>query len=295
MKTKFLIIITLMTMFLSMPQFTYANSNDDKEEIKKIYGNLYAIVFENVDISNIPDVNENKKAEALDYVISLYQKVPDSLEAYYATFFIEYLIGNSVVEKYNKLKVKHISRLSDPNFETPEKLVFLMIMASPWAAKSLLENKVNYLTVIEVLKKIKDKCNNKSYSALAAALLSFDDKICLEQKKFIVEIIPNSPIIPYIKGEIVYLENEKNPERGIAELQHLLTSYGNLNTPNNCKMSLEYYAFIANCYINANDYDNAKKYCDLIEKEDLNHWELRNIKSGLKYLKLNSAKRQISH
>jgi len=291
MKTKFLIILTLLIVFLSMPEFTYANSKNDTEEIKQIYGKLYAIVYENIDISNIPDVDENKKAEALDYVISIYQKAPDSLEAYYATYFIEYLIGNSIVEKYNKLKEKHISHLSDPNFETPEKLVFLKIMASPWAAKSLLENDVNYAQVIEVLNKIKNNCNDKNYSALAAALLSYDDNVCLEQKKFIINAIPDSPITPYVKGEIVYLENEANPSRGISELQQLLTSYGNLDTPNNCKMSLEYYAFIANCFINANDYDNAKKYCDLIEKEDPNHWELRNLKSGLRYLNLNSTKK----
>lgn len=283
MKIKSFLLAFLIILFYN--SLAYAITTEEAE-VKALYKKLYDIVFEKIDISNIPDVDEKKITDALNYVIDIYKIKPDSFEAYYSSFLVQHLLKNTVKEKYNQMKETHIPNLNDPDFQTAEKLIFLRIMTSSWVGNSQVENKEYYDKAIENLKNIKNNCKNKSYAALASALLSWDENMSLDCKKNIIELIPQSQAIPYIKGEIVYLENEDNPEKSIKELQKLINDYGNLYTPNGDKMLMEYYTLIADSYINLKDYENAKKYYDFIEKESPNNWNLRYLKTALKHLKL---------
>lgn len=286
---KIFILFTLLILF--QPLLVYAKTTDEIE-INTLYKNAFSIVYAKIDISNLAEVDKEKALTAIDYIIEIYKRKPDSMEAYYATCFMKYLMKNTIKEKYDKMKEKHMSNLNDPDFETAEKLVFLKMMMSPWVLTSKNELDTNNEKAINAFINVRDNCKNKNYSALAATALSYVPNAMspLECKNKIIELVPQHPAIPYIMGEVIALECGQDYQKRIEKMLELIDKYGNIETPNGCRMALEYYNFIAHAYVKMGDYDNAKKYFDIIVKEDSNYWNLRFLKSALSHMNNSDSK-----
>lgn len=269
-----------MLLMLIPNSFIYAQSTEEIE-INNIYKNLYSIIYKKIDISNAPDVDSTQIEIALDYIIEIYKKKPDSMEAYFSTFFIQHVLKSGIKNKYDKMKDKHLANLNDPDFETGEKLVFLWLLKSAWVADSM-EDATNKMQLSnEAFINVKENCKNKNYAALAAAALSLDPIKQVEFKKFIINNVPEHKAVPYILGEIAYFENKPDYVKCIEELQKLNNKFGSMETSNGWKLSLDYYTLIANSYMEMNDQKNAKLYMEIIEKEAPNHWAINFLKSAL--------------
>jgi len=279
MKKNVIIIILLLIMLFS--NSSVSAQSTEELEINSIYKNLYSIIYKKIDISNVPNVDPKQIEMALDYIIEIYKKRPDSMEAYFSTFFIQHILKSEIKNKYNQLKDKHLTNLNDPDFETGEKLVFLWLLKSAWVANSMEDAKNNIQLSNDAFINIKENCKNKNYAALAAAALSLDPIKQVEFKKFIINNVPEHKAIPYILGEVAYFEDKPDYVKCIENLQKLNSKFGNVETPNGWKLSLDYYTLIANSYIEMNDLQNAKLYLEMIEKEAPNHWAIKFLKSAL--------------
>lgn len=276
---KFLVLICFLGVY---PTLVFANTSEEIE-INNLYKRFYSIAnTSEIGINNLPKIDKNKVDEAMDCIIEIYKKKPNSMEAYYATCLMKNLLIKSTVnKKYYEMKEKHLPNLNDPNFETAEKLIFLWTMTSSWSASSSNEANTNYQMAMDAFNNVKENCNNKNYAVLAAVALSFDSKKFIECKKYIVNENSDYLAVPCIKGEIAFYENTPDYNKCIDELQKLVDKYGSIKTPGGWRMALEYYCFIAHAYVKMGDYSNAKKYFDIIVKEDSNYWNLRFLKSAL--------------
>lgn len=266
-----------------IPFCVYAKSTEENE-INTLYKTVKSIIYDRIDLSNRPDVDEKKAETAINCITEIYKRKPDSIEAYCCAFYLlRFIPVEPLKDKYNALKGKHLTNLDDPDFETGEKLIFLYLMAAPstWSDHSNINGK-NYDQVInDCMYKIRNDCKNKNYSVLAAAELSIVPLLAIENRKKIIEIMPNHPAIPYVMGEIIPLEFEDDNEKCIQELQKLVDKYGNIETPNGWRMAMEYYYLIGFAYSNMKNYKNAKKYYKKIMNEAPDYWDLRCLKQEI--------------
>lgn len=275
-----LIIIWLVLSVIFVPLPTCAKSTTETE-VNTLFKTVTTIIYERTDISNYPKVDEKKADEAINCIIEIYKKKPDSIEAYYcASYLLKYIPTKAMKAKFDTMKERHLPNLSDPNFEIAEKLIFLYLMAAPskWVDHSDINGKKYDQAINDFMYNIIDNCKDKNYSVLAAAELSIVPLISLECKKKMVEIAPNHPAIPYIMGGIVSREYQSDPPKRIKELQSLIDKYGSRETPNGWNMAIEYYYLIGFAYVDMKDHENAKIYYDKINKEVPNYWNLKGLK-----------------
>jgi len=278
-----LIITCLILSIIFIPLSIYAEPNDETE-INTLYKTVKSIIYEKIDISNRPDVDEKKAEAAINCIIEIYKRKPDSMEAYCCAFYLlEHIPTEALKEKYYVMREKHLPNLNDPDFETGEKLIFLYLMAAPstWSDHSDINGKKYDQAINDFMYKIRDNCKNKNYSVLAAAELSIVPLIAIENRKKIIEMAPNHSAIPYVMGEIIPLNYKNDNNKCIQELQKLIDKYGNIKTPNGWRMAMEYYYLIGFAYANMKDYENTKKYYEKIKSEAPDYWDLRCLKQEI--------------
>jgi len=278
--------LLLVLSIIFIPICAYAITTEETE-INALYKKAYSTVYEKIDISNIPNVDGKKALIAIDCILEIYKRKPNSMEAYFATYLLKYLMTSSIKEKYNELKEKHLPNLNDPDFETAEKIVFLWIMSSQWTATTKAEVREHAETAHNAMINIMNNCKNKHYRVLAASTISNVPKMAIECRKKAIEIMPDHPAFPYIMGQIVSLEYEKNYSKCIEELQKLIEKYGSIETPNGWRMETEYKYLLAYVYIDMKDYENARKYYAMVEKEAPDYWDLGCLKTALSVLNNN--------
>lgn len=277
------IVLWIVPIILLQPLLAFAQSSQEIS-INDLYKKAYSIVYERLDVTNLPNVDNKKAPEAVNCILEIYKRKPDSLEAYYSTFLLKYIIKTRLSEKYEEMKDKHLANLNDPNFETGEKLIFLWLIASQWMHNVKLEEGIDNESINNVLISIRDNCKNKSYSVLAAAMLSDVPLLALENLKKIIEIAPEHPAVPYVMAEIISIENKNDPQKCIREIQILINKFGNIETPSGWRMVYEYYFFIAYVYVDVKDHENAKKYYEIIQKEAPDFCNLICLKTALDYI-----------
>lgn len=277
------IVLLIVLIILLYPLLVFAQSSQEIN-INTLYKKAYSIVYERLDVTNLPNVDNKKAPDAINCILEIYKRKPDSLEAYYSTFLLKYIIEARLSEKYEEMKDKHLANLNDPNFETGEKLIFLWLIASQWMHNIKLDGSIDKETINNVLVNIRDNCKNKNYSVLAASMLSDVPLLALENLKNIIEIAPEHPAVPYVMAEIISIENKNDPQKCIQEIQTLINKFGNIETPCGWRMVYEYYFFIAYVYIDIKDYENAEKYYEIIKKEAPDFCDLVCLKTALDYI-----------
>ncbi|HBC73713.1 MAG TPA: hypothetical protein DC017_02420 [Candidatus Wallbacteria bacterium] len=222
---------------------------------------------------------------AVDYAVEILKENPNSIEACEIVELVTRTLNDDKTKDfYNKLKEKHMPNFDDPDFEPAEKIIFLSMLRCGIEAKNLEENKQYQLLANKGFINMKDNCMNSDYAALATKGL-FKNKSNEERlmyKKYFLEKYPQHKHIPHIKQSIInelYCEN--NPQKCIEELLKLAEQYKNLSTPHGWRIVMDYYCDIAYTYRDLKDFENAKKYYYMIEKEVPNYWNLKYLKPRL--------------
>lgn len=290
------IILLYIAYILLSSTLAYCNETNEVN-VRQTFKKICWLFKENTDETLLKEY----AVDSFDYEIEILKNSPGSLEAYYSLFQVKANAFKSYrykIEKYfAPLNEKHFSHIDDPDFEEAEKLIYLIMYSQGIGVKSVAEDNEQEKKAYEVLNFMKDNCKNKNYAALANALLLLTSNYEMRMKYIgeFLEKFSTHPAIPSVKlNKIIYLyelnkasTTNANAQKCIEETNVLLNEYNKLNLPQGWPFSMDCYSVIINCYQILNDYDNAKKYYDLIEKEAPGYWNLSNLKEMLDKMKAN--------
>ncbi len=277
---KILLIIILTNLFAY--NIGLANNIAEEPSVKNAFKECYNIAF----IEN----NPSKYNIAIDYSIEILKKCPNSFEAVFTVNCINKITlpGNQefIQKKYTELFLNYYDKLTNLRDNIPEKLVLSTIFyhgtGNPLTIK---EADQHFETGQKFLTQIKDS-TNLDYAPLACLLLGYTNpKSGACYYKEFKEKFNKHSAIPFVEMYIIYTEyclNQKNYSKAIELLNNLILK-NNIMTPLG-HIKLDYYEMIIQCYIEANDLDNAKKYLEKIKFEVPNYWNIKNIESEIKRL-----------
>ena len=222
---------------------------------------------------------------AVDYAVEILKENPNSIEACEIVELVTRTLNDDKTKDfYNKLKEKHMPNFDDPDFEPAEKIIFLSMLRCGIEAKSLEENKQYQLLANKGFINMKDSCKNPDYAALATKGLFVirNDEERLGYTKYFLQKYPQHKYIPKVEQAIVNeLYCVDDPQKCIEELLKLAKKYNDFVTPHGWRIVMDFYCNIAFRYRALKDYENAKKYYYMIEKESPNHWNLKYLKPRL--------------
>lgn len=222
---------------------------------------------------------------AVDYAVEILKENPNSIEACEIVELVTHTLNDDKTKDFYKiLKEKHMPNFDDPDFEPAEKIIFLSMLRCGVESKSLEENKQYQLLANKGFVNMKDNCNNPDYAALATKglFMVINNEERLKHTKYFYENYHYHKYIPHIEQSIInelYCEND--PQKCIDELLKLTEKYKDLVTPHGWRIIMEFYCDIAYNYRDLKDYENAKKYYYMIEKEAPNYWNLKYLKPRL--------------
>ena len=281
MKLNFYFLITIFVFTFLHTSHAYCNETEEID-CNKLYNKICQILKENTGEDYITTIKYG--ADTLNYAVEILNKKPTSLEAFLTIFIINDVFDKCERKKikiiYDNIKDKHILHFDDPDFEPGEKIIFLMMYMTAASANSHQEAKEHQLKVADILQKMKNGCADKSYAALANAVLLWtknkDKRI--EFIKYFIDNFPNHPAIPNVK--LLYVSNlyDTDPQTCINEINKLIAQYGKNIMPNGWEFSADCYEELVQCYINLNDSENAMKYYEMIKKEAPRSWNLNEMK-----------------
>jgi len=269
---KKLTILIIMVLVL-MPFKLNAQTTNDIS-INKLFIDFDSIIF-------------NKQTESYDKCIDnaliILKTAPKSLESYYVMSMLDNIIQtDKTIEKIEKIKEKYYSDISNIETDTVEKLILLVFLANGIGAQSYDEKINNQKITIEWLNKVKVTCSNKDFAALATVLLFFDKENGYNNTIYFKENFPKHPFIPLVCLDIIAEHSIKGEyDQAIKEIEELTEKYKDIITPYRCKLKFEYYALISINYMLLGDINNAKKYVELIEKEEPNFHSLKSLKNKI--------------
>lgn len=268
MKTlKFFLIVFLMFNIM-IP--VYAQTSTDEVVIKKL--------------NELTAIGINKTGEsygiAVDDAIEIFKLKPSALESYYALYWLTSISRNeTLLKKYNELKDKFYSSIENFDSNQAEKLVIIALMGSGIDATNIDDIKDTSKASFEMLKKIKNACVDKNYNSLITLFQMFDDEnYALYVQEFKAEN-PNHTLIPIFDLTMVgALLEKKEPQNCIESSLKLIEKYKNVSTPYGWKVTMDYYNLIVLSYAEMKDYNNAKKYYELMKKEAPSCYHIDGLK-----------------
>ena len=223
----------------------------------------------------------------IDYSIEILKYKPNSLESMYVfSLFSRMTLSEKIHDKYIKLKNKYYDDLNNVNSDIPEKLILLLFLIMDVDEKSLNEADNNAITFKKTLNLIKDTCQDNDYSALATILLLFDLKERDNYSSFFKEKYPNHKCLPLV--ELIMLSDlfsKKDYQKCINECENFIKKYEKIVTPFGWRLIMDCYNLLIFNYLATDDYENAKKYFNLIETEAPNYDNVKQLKQKINKIK----------
>ncbi len=275
---KKIVLILFIVLIYATPVYS---KNTGEINIDESFKNFYSIVIPKTNDSIIDFLSINSNV-AIDYSVEILRAKPFSMEAFYVIYFLPRVFnGKKFDEKFVLLKDNHIQNIDDLNYETHEKIVFLLMLLSNSSAKSYEENNSNVELAKRVLNNMKSMCENKNYAALANIVLFFDKHEKTNNLKFFKENFTNHPAIPIVELELQSFNYANDIQTCIDELNKLMAKYDNIVTPMGYKIKIEYLNSLTYCYLKIGDYENANKCIDLIKKYAPEYRNLKNLLDNL--------------
>ena len=248
--------------------------NDTKDELKK-NGNVHLAV------------------DLLSNVIRNYPATLTTFQMISLLDTVQFWENDKILkERYLNMKDKYLNTLNDPNTDTADKLLFMILTKNVNYVYTLNnhEEEENFNKRIEGLIKMKDECKNIDYRALALYCLlyisrSYNDEILLKYTDHPIRFIGEQNAISYKYVNDKY-ENIGNLNENINELKTLYSKYKDTIMPGGEKMEIHAYDVIAFTYAaDLKDYENAKIYLNLIENKAPNYYRLSALKKVVENLR----------
>ena len=278
-KVYFVLIVLFITLFFY--QYSYA---DESQEISL---NQLFIEYNKIMLpSNRSSIDAWKEISvALDYGIEIIKRAPESLEAYCVISSINSSINwkndPRFIVKRKDWDNKRLNNLNIPDETTPEDIVFLRVsfFDSTDKTKKGPENPQKLNICRSHLEKMMNECNNKNFAALANSCLLF-----ITSKDYFPEFIkrfPNHKTIPIIKLGIAIKNRGENNDTAIIEINKVLNEYKNVMMPEGWTFEMHCYQSLALTYVAMKDFEKAKHYYDLIEKNAPNYHWLNDLKETI--------------
>lgn len=245
---------------------------------------------------------KDKLDDIMDYAVEILKKAPESCQAAGAT--ITYMmhfnfINDEAQKKYEKLYEKYMNDFesTDINIETAEKLFFLMTYLGHVAFSSKLseeENENNWNKCKNVLKKIKNECNNEAFRALATLIMaSIENKV--DYLYEFLEKYPKHPIIPSVKLSVITTKYDLTTEmdKYKSEVEKLMSEYKDTIDASGYTFDVNCYEALAGAYLQLNDKTSAQKYIDIIKIKTPQNPMLNEYKEMMSYKTLEEVKKMM--
>jgi len=225
------------------------------------------------------DISFTQSHIALGYAIEIIKKSPDSLESYHIiNIFNDMKFNDESMKKYNELKDKYANQLNDIIKDLPEKIIFVNLLLATAITKGLPEIKEYDNKCYAFLIKVRNECQDKRYAAIATQKLFFT-KNEDENTTYFLDNFPTHPaiyLVEFCKIQKNLINNE--PGKCIAELNKWMIKYKDYNTPFGWRAIMHAYKLLIVCYITMDDFENAKKYYDILETGAPDYPDLYTLK-----------------
>lgn len=268
----FVIIIILSSAVPAHSQATY------EVEINQIFKDYSTIILNNA---------SDKYDVAIDYAVEIIKQSTTSLTTYYTLSLAKNIdMQNSKVKnKFAELKEKYFSTLDDFNSDQAEKLIVIFFIGMGIESNSDEEQIAAQKFAVEKLVQIKNTCQNNDYTSLAIMLLFLDKNKGLEYMKYFKEKFPAHSFIPLIDLDMIAENFEKKDyQKCIDDAKAWELKYKNIVSPYGWHITIECYNFITLCYVSLKDYENAKKYYELIKSEAPGYYGIKEIEKIMGYI-----------
>jgi len=190
--------------------------------------------------------------------------------------------GNDPImcERYLKMKEQYLSNLNDPNTQTVEKLIFMVIAAH--IDYEFNPNKNSYIEISDTCNKglinMKDNCINEDYAALALIEVSKVDRF--KYLKEFKEKYPNHPLIPIVESLLInqkfYENNDYYEYIQEAEKEH--EKYKDIILPGGVSEEIGMYHYYVSIYYLMGEKDKMLKYYNLIKEKAPDYYLLSELK-----------------
>jgi len=273
----FYILVVVLILLNTMP--VYAQSTYEIE-INNIFKDINTII-----LNNITD-NYDK---IIDYSVAIIKQRPASLETYYTLSLLKNIdIKNVKVKtKFVEFKEKYFSNIDNFDSEQAEKLILIFFIGMGIEANNVDEQIAAQKFAVEKLIQIKETCLNNSYAALATMLLFLDKDNGLGYMKQFKEKYSNHAFIPLIDLDIISESyGTKEYKKCIDDAKEWEIKYKKIISPYGWHLTMESYNIIILCYVSLKDYENAKKYYELIKVEAPKYHNLNGLEKIISYITL---------
>ena len=271
-----IILITLNTFIINAS----AQVSTSETSLAESYKNL-----EDIYINAVLKDDYSKYELAIDYSVEILKK-PNTIEAICALSFIAHIAQNRNAPplKFKEFKEKYYSNLNDYSANMPEKIILAYMMLSgvnPDHNND--EFETNSKLGLETLLSMKSNCPNEDYAVVVFLILMGGD---INLSYEFINKFPNHQAIPWVNLNIaIDFYCKDNAQKAIEIANEMIEKYKNIMTPSGYRLVIYYYNVILLSYVKLNDYVNAKKYLDLIEKEVPNFWYLSKLRPMVESIK----------
>ena len=258
MKNKIIIFIFVL---LNIFYFSQANAQETGEV------NTSQLLKE---IDTIISNNLNDKMDiAITNAIQIIKNNPNSLEAFYTlTLLREINLSAKVTNVFKELKDKYYPSINDLNTDFPEKIILAFLIGCGIESQNFDEQVSNFKQIIDILKNNKDSCQNINNKSLISILLFLDKEHSQQYMDDFLTNFPDHPAVPLVTLDKISLKYiDGSALDCIEEIKLWKEKYGEKISPLGWTLNVEAYSLITSCYISVKDFDSARKYYDLINKE----------------------------
>ena len=287
MKTK--IIFILLTFFIII-NYSNSYSQDSYEvDLKQMYKHYSSLVFKLEEPMKVYEFQKDI-TKIINLLIKMIKTSPESAEAYHAlaSFPISLdIMDDEPKQLFLSLENKYIDKLSNPDEDSAEKLVFMMLTKTyPSRFRITLSEETDQEKYEKCLLGLQfmTGSQNKDYAALATTELfnRAGTGITFDYRKTFLTSYPSHPAIPHVKLILItdYYAVEKY-QTCIDETKKLCEEYKNLLLPDGWTFEVSCYELLAMCYIELNDLENALKYYKLICEKAPTNPQIYAIKERL--------------
>ncbi len=250
-----------------------AQMSTSETSLTESYKNL-----EDIYINVVLRDDYSKYELAIDYSVEILKK-PNTIEAICALPFIAHIAQNrnASPQKFKEFKNKYYSNLNDYSTNMPEKIILAYMMLNGVNPDHNNEEfEINSKLGLETLLNMKDKCLDDNYAIIVfLILMGRDNNLSYE----FINKFPKHQAIPWVNLNIaIDFYCKDNAQKAIEIADEMIEKYKSIMTPSGYRLVIYYYNIMLLSYVKLNDYANAKKYFDLIEKEVPNFWYLSKLR-----------------
>lgn len=280
-KNIFIALLLLFIIFgISFPAYA-ENSNEYEILLKDKYIKFYYLV-NSQDISDFECHNDIHVA--VDLLEEVLKQYPRTRTAYRMLSLISDNIrwGNDPVirERYPKMKEQYLNNLNDPNTQTVEKLIFMVIAAH--IDLELNANDREYINISDKCNRglinMKDNCINEDYAALALIEVSKVDRF--KYLKEFKEKYAKHPLIPSVESLLITQKFYENNDffEDIQATERKYEQFKDIILPGGVSAEIGMYHYYVSIYYLMNEKEKMLQYYNLIKEKAPDYYMLSELK-----------------